>query len=123
MRAVIGVIVGYAAWTAVFLGAGALLAVLYPDERAAFDDGGDYRATVPLLLSLVSSVVASLAAGFSTAAIAGKRGAVLVMALLLLATGIGVQASVWSRMPVWYHLVFLALLVPVCLAAGRPRRS
>ena len=70
MRAVIGVIVGYAVWTAVFLGAGALLAVLYPDERAAFDDGGDYRATVPLLLSLMSSVVASLAAGFSTAAIA-----------------------------------------------------
>ena len=37
----------------------------------------------------------------------------------MLVTGIAVQAGVWALMPVWYHLVFLALLVPVCLVGAR----
>jgi len=42
-----------------------------------------------------------------------------VLAVLLLATGVGVQASVWILMPVWYHLGFLGLLVPGCLLRAR----
>ena len=49
----------------------------------------------------------------------GRRGPVRVMALLLLATGIGVQISVWTRMPLWFHLSFLALIVLICLVGGR----
>jgi hypothetical protein len=30
-----------------------------------------------------------------------------------------VQASAWSALPLWYHLPFLALLVPACLLGGR----
>ena len=42
-----------------------------------------------------------------------------VLAVLLVATGVGVQASVWTLMPVWYHLAFLGLLVPGCLLGAR----
>jgi hypothetical protein len=38
---------------------------------------------------------------------------------LLLATGLGVQSSAWSQLPVWYHLAFLALLIPGCLGGMR----
>ena len=32
--------------------------------------------------------------------------------LALLAVGVPVQVSAWETLPVWYHLVFLAALVP-----------
>ena len=38
---------------------------------------------------------------------------------LLLATGIAVQAGVWSLMPAWYHLTFLVLLAPMVLTGGK----
>jgi hypothetical protein len=43
------------------------------------------------------------------------------MASLLLLTGIFVQASVWTLMPIWYHVPFLALLVPIAVIGGRAR--
>ena len=64
-------------------------------------------------------------AGLATAKLAGAKasGAVVVMAVMLLVTGIGVQSTVWSLMPVWYHLAFLGLLVPVALVGGRLAKS
>ena len=49
---------------------------------------------------------------------AKSRGAVLTLAGLLLATGIAVQAAAWSTMPLWYHLTFLFLLVPMTIAGA-----
>ena len=62
----------------------------------------------------------SLAAGCCAAALAKKRHrpAVLVMSGLLLATGAVVQYDIGALMPVWYHLTFLALIVPVCVVGG-----
>ena len=117
-RAIIGVIAGYAVWSFVWLAGNALLFEAAGQEVA---EGRSFTAAGPLLGILLLSVVCSLAAGAATAAIAKvkARGSVPVMALLLLATGIAVQASAWSLMPVWYHLTFLVLLVPVCLLGAR----
>ena len=117
-RAVVGVIAGYVVWTVFWLAGNNLLFSGVADSMAGgqrFDNGG------PLLGILVLSVMCSLCAGAVTATIArGKAsGSILIMALLLLATGIAVQLSVRSLMPVWYHLAFLALIIPVCLAGGR----
>ncbi len=67
------------------------------------------------------SVVCSVGAGLSAAAIANERTNVVVLVTggLLLLTGIAVQIGVWRLMPTWYHLTFLLLIVPVCVAAGR----
>ena len=43
----------------------------------------------------------------------------LIAVPVLLLTGIGVQASVWSLMPTWYHVTFLALVVPMTLLGSR----
>ncbi|HJN44032.1 MAG: hypothetical protein CL477_11685 [Acidobacteria bacterium] len=60
-------------------------------------------AAGPLLASLLLSLACSLAAGFAAAAFAPHtvRRSVIVLAVLLLGTGSGVQASVWTLMPVW----------------------
>ena len=41
-----------------------------------------------------------------------------VLGLLLLVVGVGVQAAMWNLMPLWYHLPFLALLLPATLAGA-----
>ena len=117
-RAVFGVIAGYAVWTVLWL-TGNNLIFAGAAESAA---GGQRLENVGLLFGILAlSVVCSLAAGAVTAAIAKSRAraSVLIMAALLLVTGIGVQFSSWSLMPVWYHLAFLVLIVPVCLVGGR----
>ena len=117
VRAVVGVIVGYAIWTVLWLGGNAVffreLGSVTAEGEASLEPGF-YIGVLGL------SVVCSIMAGITGAATAGSkaRGSVLVMSLLLLVTGIGVQIGAWDLMPTWYHLTFLALIVPVCIGAG-----
>jgi hypothetical protein len=121
IRAILGVIAGYAAWTVLWLGGNALF---FGEAARVVSEGQAYTAAGPLVGVIVLSIVCSIVAGVTTAKVATERaaGAVVVMAALLLLTGIGVQSGVWSLMPIWYHLVFLALIVPVALAGGRLAR-
>lgn len=122
MKNIVAVVAGYALWTALWLGGNA---ALFGGAATAVEAGQRYDAPGPLAGVIGLSLVCSLAAGLVCASIARARGPVLVMALLLLATGIFVQAGVWELMPAWYHLTFLALIVPVALLgsrfAGAPR--
>ena len=115
-RNIIAVVVGYALWTVLWLGGNALFfgeTARQVEAQEPVTAGGSLAGIVLL------SVVCSIAAGLSCAAISHSRGALLVLGALLLVTGIGVQSSVWALMPVWYHLLFLALLIPVVWFAGK----
>jgi hypothetical protein len=39
--------------------------------------------------------------------------------VLLLVVGIYFQSQYWHVMPLWYHLIFLALLIPMCFVGAR----
>jgi hypothetical protein len=122
MRQVIAVAAGYALWSVLWLGYGAALrrmAILPTAETAAIED------TTPLLALLAGAVVASLVAGYIVATINRTAGtaAVLALGLLLLATGVFVQMQYWHFMPLWYHVAFLGLLLPVCVAGSRLRSA
>ncbi len=121
-KAIIGAVIGYAIWTAIWLGGNA---VMLPDAAKVIGEGEPYGAVGPLVGAIGLSVICSLAAGFAAAAIAGPRArtALFVTSVLLLLTGIGVQAGIWSLMPLWYHLIFLALIVPVVMLGGRLRKA
>jgi len=77
----------------------------------------------PLAALLIGSVVISIISGYIAAAIAGAPSApaVAILGVLLLLTGIYFQSRVWRLMPIWYHLAFLVLLIPMCLAGARLR--
>ena len=124
MRMIIGAIVGYVVWTAIWL---TMNAMVFAEAGEVIAAGDAFTETGPLLGVLGLSIACSLAGGVAAAIAGGERarGAVLGNALLLLATGIFVQAGLWSLMPVWYHLIFLALLVPMTLLGGMfvPRRQ
>lgn len=114
MKTALAIIAGYSIWTVMWLGGGAGIRAAFPD---AYPDGGPYTATLPLILTLVLSIACSFAAALVATKIADQSAgtAVMGMAILLLLTGIGVQLSIWNLMPLWFHIPFLALLIPVCL--------
>lgn len=120
-RVVLGIIVGYVVWTVIWLGGNT---AFFSEAAEIVQEGRPFTAPGPLAALLVLSIICSIAAGYACAWIAKTRAgsALLITALLLLATGIGVQAGVWSMMPVWYHLIFLGLLVPVTLLGGKLRK-
>ena len=74
-------------------------------------------------LSSYGRVVISIVAGFVCVAIRkdSPMKTVWVFAIILLLTGIGVEVAYWEMMPTWYHLVFLALLVPATVWGGTLR--
>lgn len=120
LRSVLSVIAGVVVWTFLWLGGNALLASLYPQTF----DGGQRVESVPLLSFLiVYSVILSVIAGYVTALIARRLeiAHAFALGLVQLALGIFFEAQNWSLLPVWYHLIFLALLIPGNLLGGQLR--
>ena len=122
MRQIIAVVAGFVLWSVLWLGYNALLlklGLLPQDQTQPILDAG------ALLALLAGSVVASLAAGFAAAAIIKTASVrpVASLGVLLLAVGIFFQSQFWELMPLWYHLTFLILLLPVCVAGARLRKA
>lgn len=120
MRSLLAALAGVVLWGALWAGTGAGLAAAMP---GSFDADGYTQSAGILLLMLAISVLLSLLAGYVCAAIAhaNPMRVVQVLAAIQLAIGIAVQASVWDRMPLWFHVPFLALVIPAHLAGGRLR--
>ena len=121
-RLILGPIAGYAVWTVIWLGGNALF---FAEAKEVVARGEAYTRTGPLLGALGLSILCSLAAGVTAGAIGRARagGAALAAGLLLLATGIFVQGGARDQMPLWYHLAFLLLLLPLTLlGAGWAKR-
>ena len=111
VKSILSVVVGYAVWTVIFLGGAAGIRGVRADVH---DEQGITGDVATLLMYLVLSFAASVAAGWVGAKIAGRAHWVHggVLAVCLLATGIPVQLSAWDVLPVWYNLVFLVMLDP-----------
>ena len=119
-RTIVAVIAGYGLWTLVFLFGNNLLfkeAVEISSAGGIIDDRGT------LIGILLLSVLASFAAGWITVIVGHSLKTVWIMAFCLLVTGITIQTSSWALMPVWYHLSFLGLLVPVSIFGGKAVRA
>jgi hypothetical protein len=117
-RTIGAVVAGVVLWGALWNGGNALLGV------AGVVTVGEPITSVTVLLGLiVYSALLSVVAGYVAALIKGgaAMGAVQALAGLNLTIGIVVEVMYWSLMPAWYHIVFLALVVPMTLAGGRLR--
>ena len=110
-RNILAVVMAPVVWGLVGVPVNQLILSLFPET-----DSGNFSTTV-LVVSAVASFVYSIVSGAVAALIAQpqftKIGVYGGLAVLLV--GLGVQIGNWSFFPVWYHLVFLAALVPFCL--------
>jgi len=114
LRSICSVVGGFATWSALWLGGNTVAMTAMP---GAVHQDGSINHVGLLCAILALSVICSILAGLLTGVIA-KRSAMahgVVLGVILLAVGIFVQAQYWDKMPIWYHLIFLAMLVPATL--------
>ena len=116
-RAIVAVVAGVMLWGGLWTGTHALLSSALAD---AFDADGFTRHAGLLLAFLAISVVLSVAAGYTAAWIARQHPmrVVAVLAAIQMVIGLAVQISAWDRMPSWYHVPFLLMVVPAHLLGG-----
>ena len=119
-RAILAVVAGAVVWAALWVGGTQAAAAALPTVLAQGQPVTDSAALLGLILY---SVALSMLAGYVTAAAASSRPmpAVWGLAVLQLALGIGFEVSAWSLTPLWYHVVFLLLIVPATVSGGRLR--
>lgn len=112
-RVILAVIAGAVVWAVLWIGG----------TKALLPDGGPVTKVGVLLGLILYSGVLSALAGYVTAAVAraGAMTAVWSLAVLQLILGIIAETSAWSLTPLWYHIVFLALIVPATVWGGRRR--
>lgn len=120
LKIALGVIVGFLVWSILWVGFDALLrAVLtsYDESVKAMT-----FSSLMLILLLVLSAVVSIISGFIAALISKENSkSPLILGILLLIVGVIVQMGVWDKIPLWYHLTFWILLVPMTVLGGRLR--
>ena len=129
LRIVLGVITGFFAWLIVWVGAEMFFSVIWPEwygvhQRAftaAIKNGGQFSAdTTILLMQIVLGSIVSVMSGFLAALIAREnKRAPLIVGLLLLALGLLKAVMSWPYVPIWYHVIFTALLVPMTIMGGK----
>jgi hypothetical protein len=117
-RSILSIALAFVLWSALWLGINTILkrlGMMPVDESQPISD---VRA---LALMLIGSCVSSIAAGYVAAVVSKSASAlpVTVLGFLLLAVGIFVESQYWHLMPLWYHVAFLGLLIPMCLLGKR----
>jgi hypothetical protein len=132
VRIVLGVVVGFVAWVIVWVGSEKILSAIWPEFgthqlafEAAIKNGGPFTADTTMLLThIVLGSIVSVMAGFLAALIAGEnKRAPLVLGILLLALGLLKAAMSWPYVPIWYHVIFTALPMPMTIIGGKLRRA
>jgi hypothetical protein len=118
MRKVLAVAAGLAVWVLIVILAIVIIRQVWPAYVSAAET---MAFTLSMKLArLAISAVASVAAGW-VAAISSRRslGASLAPGILLLVAFVPQHVRLWDRFPLWYHLVFLASLVPLSYLGGK----
>lgn len=132
VRIVLGVISGFVVWSIVWLGSDQLLQDISPAWLGAYSqsaeksivNGTDFEIDSTIaLITLIRSILTSLFSGYVAALVAGEsRRTGLILGVILLAVGIAVEVMTWRLNPVWYHALFLLLLIPVTMLGASLRR-
>jgi uncharacterized membrane protein YwzB len=128
LRIVLGVIAGFFAWMIVWVGSEKVLSAIWPafgvHQRGfeeAIKNGGQFTAETTMLLThIVLGSIVSVMAGSLAALIAGENTrAPLVLGFLLVAVGLLKAVMSWPYVPIWYHVIFTAILLPLAIMGGK----
>ena len=128
LRIALGVIAGFIAWLIVWLGSEKGLSAIWPafgvHQRAfeaAIKNGGEFTSdSIMLVTHIIVGSVVSVMAGSLAALIAGENTrAPLFIGIVLLAMGLLKAVMSWRHVPLWYHIVFTAMLLPMAILGGK----
>lgn len=118
VKIILGVIVGFIVWSILWVGSAAIMSAVSADYAEAMITMK--FSNMWLIVAIVRSVIFSILSGLLAVLISKEFSKTTIgLGVLLLLFGIFVQVSVWNVFPVWYHLVFLALLIPMTILGGK----
>lgn len=132
IRIILGILVGFLVWSILWVGSDQLLIMTidwYGTHQLAFQKAIIEKTAfepnvMVLILNIVRSVIVSFVAGFITAVVAREnRRSTLILGIILLLFGIMVELIAWRYLPVWYHFLFLFLLIPVTMLGGKMKKA
>ncbi len=133
MRIALGVIVGFVAWTVLWVGGNQVLGSVSPAwygaheiafEKAWMNKTAFDADMLILVIHLLLSFAASLIAGYLAAIVAGEVAkTTLVLSVLLIVMALVVFFLTWNLLPLWYFLIFTLLLLPVTSFGGRMKKT
>ena len=127
-RIVLGVIAGFFAWVIVWVGSEKILSAIWPAfgaHQRAFEEvvknGCQFTAQTTMLLThIVLGSIVSVMSGSVAALIARENTrAPLVLGFLLLTLGLLKAVMSWQYVPIWYHVIFTAILLPMVIMGGK----
>ncbi len=129
IRIILGVIVGFFAWSIVWVGSEKILSAIWPEWygahqtafEAAIANGGQFTPdTTILLMNIVRGSIVSVMSGFLAALIAGEnRRSPLVLGILLVAFDLLIVVLSWEHVPIWYGVIFTVLLLPMTIIGSK----
>lgn len=133
LRIALAVIAGFFAWLIVWVGNELALSALWPQWfgaqqrafQAALENGDEFKPETSFLLTqVVCGALVSILSGFLTALIAGEhKRSELILGLLLTVLGLLKAGLSWPYVPLWYHLSFTAMLMPMTMLRGRLKNA
>jgi hypothetical protein len=131
IRIILGVIAGFIVWSIVWVGSDQVLQSISPGWLGAYSLGAEKAMvngtefapdTTIAMISLLRSFLTSILSGLVAVLVAREiRRTPIILGVLLVAVGIAVEVFTWKLNPVWYHFLFLFLLIPMTLVGGRLR--
>lgn len=131
LRMILAIIAGFIIWSILWVGSDAVFGIISPDWgkksedfRKAAESGLPYTIeNSVLIILLIKSFIVSIISGFVTALIARENfKSIIGLGILLLVFGIFVQSAYWNYMPLWYHIPFLLMLIPMTILGGKLKK-
>jgi sulfite exporter TauE/SafE len=128
LRILLGAVLGFFAWLIMWVVSEKIISVVWPafgEHQRAFQEaitnGGEFAyETGALVTHIVLGLLVSAAAGYIAAVVSGESSrAPMFAGILLLAMGVAKAAMSWQYVPIWYHIVFTAILLPLAIVGGR----
>src|SRR6476660_4432117 len=129
VRIVLGVISAFLAWLIAWVGSEKILSAIWPEgfgaHQRAFEEavknGSQFTADTTMLLThiVLGSIVSVVAVSLNKQIAGEKTRAPLVLCFLLLAVGLLKAVMSWAYVPIWYHVIFTAILLPMAIMGGK----
>ncbi len=132
LRIILAAIIGFVVWSILWVGSDAVFMAIspsYKDYMEGFQKAIETNQTfevssITLLLTLFKSFICSIIAGLITALVAAENiKSTIMLGILLLAFGIFIQSVYWNYLPLWYHIPFLLMLIPMSIFGGKLRKT
>lgn len=118
LKNIIAFATAFILWIVLWFGSSYLVSLLIPSR---FNADGTTESSAVFFLFLVASIIISAISGWVLALVVGESNRTLALTLgaFLFSLALILHASSWQDFPMWYHMLFLLLMIPSILFGNR----